>query len=111
MRWRWSLAVYSLVLSGSLAKATGMIDSPRAPANAKKVEATKFATDIVPFLSQYCTSCHSGSKPKAKLALDKYKGEADVLKDRPTWQKIAQRMRAGEMPPADNAQPTSAQIQ
>ena len=69
-----------------------------------------FEKDITPFLNDYCIRCHGGSKPKGKLALDSYKDESAVLKARGTWEAVAQRIRAREMPPPGKPQPPSEQI-
>jgi Protein of unknown function (DUF1592)/Protein of unknown function (DUF1588)/Protein of unknown function (DUF1585)/Protein of unknown function (DUF1595)/Protein of unknown function (DUF1587)/Phosphoribosyl transferase domain/Planctomycete cytochrome C len=67
-----------------------------------------FATHIAPFFAKYCTSCHGGDKPKAKLALDTYKDETavgDAMKDGRVWEAMIQSLRNQEMPPAKSNKP------
>ena len=64
-----------------------------------------YAKDVRPLLDAYCVSCHGGTKPKAGLALDKFKDEAAILKNPHFWEKIAHNMRSGEMPPAGRKKP------
>ncbi len=65
-----------------------------------------FKTDGVAFLKQHCVKCHAGEKPKADLALDRFADEAAILKDRKTWQRVLDVLKAGEMPPPSRPQPT-----
>ena len=65
-----------------------------------------YATEIQPLLTNYCYSCHGNGKHKGDLALDKYHHEGDILKDRKTWEKVLQNLKAGVMPPEDKKQPT-----
>jgi hypothetical protein len=69
-----------------------------------------FTKLIAPLLTQYCTQCHGGAKPKGKLALDIYREDAAALKDAAVWEKVARRLRDHEMPPADRPQPSAAEI-
>src|SRR5207237_9543783 len=50
-------------------------------------------------------------KPKSDFALDIYKDDAADLKDLNVWDKVAQRLRAGEMPPQRRPQPTKEEVQ
>src|SRR5437660_1416511 len=87
----------------------GFADARTAPpaGEAKKPasEAPAFAEQVVPFLTKHCISCHGGAKPKAGLALDKYKDEAAVLKDRQVWDKVLENVRSGDMPPPTRKRP------
>jgi hypothetical protein len=66
-----------------------------------------FKTEGVAFLKKHCLACHSGAKPKADLALDKFADDAALLKDRKTWNRVLDVLKAGEMPPAAKPQPTT----
>ena len=79
---------------------------PQSVAAQPKTEAA-FKADGVAFLKKHCLSCHSGDKPKADLALDKYADDAALLKDRKTWTRVLDTLKAGEMPPAAKPQPTA----
>ena len=61
-----------------------------------------YKTGIAPLLSKYCTSCHGGDSPKNDLSLE-FADDRDVqqrlLKDRKVFERVAERIRFGEMPP------------
>lgn len=81
------------------------------PVSAKTGENATFPKIIQPFLSKYCVFCHSGEKPKAGLALDKYKNEPSVLNDLKVWKEVARRVQDREMPPAERkVQPAPEEI-
>src|SRR5436190_15308611 len=71
----------------------------------KKEIVDSFAKDLRPIFAKYCVSCHSGSKPKAHLALDAFKDEESFSKDPEVLDKIQEKIRAREMPPQNNTQP------
>ena len=75
---------------------------------AAKPDAT-FKAEGVGFLKKHCLSCHSGEKPKADLALDKYQDDESLLKDRKTWLRVLDVLKAGEMPPPAKPQPTTGE--
>src|SRR5436190_2963269 len=71
-----------------------------------------FKTAIAPLLDKYCTSCHSGDSPKNDLSLelgDERGVEQKLLKDRKVFERVAERVRLGEMPPGRRAKPTDAE--
>ena len=69
-----------------------------------------FKTEGAAFLKKHCLNCHTGEKAKADLALDKYPDDAALLKDRKTWQRVLDVLKAGEMPPASKPQPTVTEL-
>src|SRR5439155_6786167 len=75
----------------------------------KKEIADSFAQDLRPIFAKYCVSCHSGSKPKAHLALDAFKDEEAISKDPEELDKIQEKIRAREMPPQNKPQPNEAE--
>jgi len=77
----------------TLGLAAGRTAPPAGEANKQGAEKPAFTQQVMPFLAKHCTSCHGGAKPKAGLALDQYKEEAAVLKDRKVWDKVLQNVR------------------
>src|SRR5438105_123016 len=73
------------------------------------VEKPAFDKDITPLLGRYCTQCHSRERARGGLVLEGYHDEASALKDLEVWDKVAQRVRDREMPPARRPQPTAAE--
>jgi hypothetical protein len=82
-------------------------DEPAKPAPLKPPDKAAFDKDIAPLVAKYCTTCHGGEKPKAGLNLEAFKDEAGVMKDRKTWEKVAENLRVKDMPPARKPQPTT----
>ncbi len=60
-----------------------------------------FQEQIRPLLKQTCIECHSGPEPDGGLTLEHLDNVKSLMKERRIWQKIVQRVRIGEMPPAD----------
>jgi hypothetical protein len=107
MRRGWSLLLPLLVLATvHQAAPPWRAADPKPAAAADSDRKPDFAKQIAPLLSKYCTECHSGDKPKGKLALDKYKDEQSALKNGKLWDKVAQRLTACTMPPKTKPQPS-----
>ncbi|MEI8021821.1 MAG: DUF1587 domain-containing protein, partial [Schlesneria sp.] len=66
-----------------------------------------FSSNVTPLTSKYCIGCHGAEKPEAGLSLTKYVDEKAMLKDRRIWERAFEMIKAGEMPPHDNPQPTA----
>ena len=62
-------------------------------------------TALAPFVTAHCVDCHSGSEAEAGLALDKLIASPSVPHHRLQWQRVMERITAGEMPPEDFGQP------
>ncbi|MGY8770111.1 MAG: DUF1592 domain-containing protein, partial [Pirellulales bacterium] len=57
------------------------------------------------FFKQHCIKCHGSTKQKGDLRLDTLKWNPDDSNNLETWQAIADRIEAGEMPPEDEPRP------
>ena len=68
-----------------------------------------FSRDVLPLVQKYCVSCHSGSAAQAGINLAPYKDTASVLKNGDLWDRVAQNVASGHMPPAGLPAPTKAQ--
>src|SRR5262249_22316190 len=82
-----------------------------APAFAQDSAADSFPARLRPVLQRHCFACHSNATPKAKgdFRIDRLAPEfpeAAAVEARPS---IAQRVRAGEMPPEDKDRLTEAE--
>jgi hypothetical protein len=73
---------------------------------------TNFSAVVAPLLDKYCTDCHGGDNPKNNLSLE-FAGEQEVKKrlgeDSKVFEHVAERIRAGEMPPRKKIQPSDAE--
>jgi mono/diheme cytochrome c family protein len=80
---------------------------------ADEAEKPSFVADVAPFLTRHCTGCHGGKKPKGRLALDVKLASTDdagVAADKALWEKVADALRTGDMPPPDKPRPGNAEL-
>jgi len=73
-------------------------------------ETPGFEQTVQPFLAENCYTCHNADLASGGLNLERYKNSSTVLEDREQWQRIARRIRNGEMPPKGRLRPSPAQI-
>lgn len=93
---------------GVMVVAVSWLLSDRLPAFEDPL-AEQFQSQLKPLLERYCSSCHSGSDPEAKLDTTIFTDPAKVALTWDMWQNMVARCQAGEMPPADaGEQPTPA---
>ncbi len=105
MRVRREFFLLSVLVAGVC-----LFRSPELPVVAAQPKAEPaFKAEGVAFLKKHCLACHSGEKAKADLALDKYADDAALLKDRKTWLRVLDALKAGEMPPPQKPRPTVAE--
>jgi hypothetical protein len=69
-----------------------------------------FARDVAPLMARYCNKCHSGSKPKGGIVLDAFTDDTSVLKKRSVWERVADSLRTGDMPPPGKARPDAGEL-
>jgi hypothetical protein len=69
-----------------------------------------FARTVQPFLANHCLKCHGESKAKAGLRLDRIRAGLAEGEDVELWQKIADQLRTGEMPPAKEPRPAPPSV-
>jgi Protein of unknown function (DUF1592)/Protein of unknown function (DUF1588)/Protein of unknown function (DUF1587)/Protein of unknown function (DUF1585)/Protein of unknown function (DUF1595)/Planctomycete cytochrome C len=69
-----------------------------------------YAKDIAPLLTKYCTTCHGGQNPKGDFSLE-FKTDREVdaklAKDRQFFERMAEKVNAGEMPPGSRPKPNA----
>lgn len=59
------------------------------------------------FFGQFCRDCHTGDEAEADLRLDALTAPLDIAQQHASWIRVAEVVRAGEMPPGDEPQPTA----
>ena len=77
-----------------------------APAAAPDLGA-EYAERIKPILQKHCLSCHSTSKKKGDLDLERFSSLDAVRKDLKPWPLVVENLENGEMPPKKSPQPTA----
>lgn len=74
--------------------------------------AGSYETEIRPFLTKYCVSCHGPNKQKADLRLDKLDPDLVNGSDADMWQEVLDLINVSEMPPKEaKAQPKRSERQ
>src|SRR5689334_22994883 len=67
--------------------------------------ARRFSQTVRPFLTLYCTGCHSGPTPEASFDLERYTTMESVVQDFGHWALVLGKLMAKEMPPQGVKQP------
>ena len=62
----------------------------------------EFDTQVRPFLTKYCVSCHGPDKQKADLRLDKLDPDMVNGSDTDMWQEVLDLINVSEMPPIES---------
>ncbi|HKX29453.1 MAG TPA: DUF1587 domain-containing protein, partial [Blastocatellia bacterium] len=70
-----------------------------------------FDRTIQPFLSKHCYTCHNPEAKSGGLDLESYRTAAAALQNRQVWERIAQRLQAGEMPPPGMPRPERTELE
>ncbi len=68
-------------------------------------QADEFNTIVRPVLTGTCANCHNAELPSGGMSVDGLSSAESLVDQRPVWEKILERLRAGEMPPEDAARP------
>lgn len=76
---------------------------------AKPKASPSFETSVRPLLVKHCLPCHSGENPRAGLSLEKFRTAASVTQASNLWEKVADNVASGHMPPPPLDGPTKAQ--
>jgi cytochrome c551/c552 len=58
-----------------------------------------FDRDVKPIVSKTCVACHNAGLQSGGVNLMEFTSAATVASNRPAWEKVLQKVRAGEMPP------------
>ncbi len=70
--------------------------------------ARQFNQTVRPFLTTYCTGCHSGPEPAASFDVQRYATLESVVADFGHWSLMARKLETNEMPPTGAKQPPEA---
>lgn len=63
--------------------------------------APNYAATLKPFLETHCATCHLNGESEAGIDLSKFEDGTSLLKDRMMWERVAEVITAGTMPPED----------
>jgi len=68
----------------------------------------EYAGNIYPFFEQYCTSCHGVRKSEGGIDLRAATEVSAIGQHEDVWRRVLAMIETGQMPPADEDQPTPA---
>ncbi len=68
-----------------------------------------FASQVGPLVARYCHECHAGDAIEGDVDLASFGTAADMRKRIKVWQRVAEVVNDGQMPPPDAEQPTEAE--
>ena len=68
--------------------------------------AGRFTREIRPLLNEHCLKCHATDVQEGTLDLEQFATLDDVRRQTSTWQKVAEMLDNGEMPPKKAPQPS-----
>jgi hypothetical protein len=69
-----------------------------------------FQADVQPILSETCRACHNDKLASGGLDLSPFLEPSSLTRDRDGWERIAAKLRLGEMPPSTVARPSPEKI-
>src|SRR5690348_1166753 len=72
--------------------------------------APSFDTVVAPVLQQNCSMCHNEKLFSGGLNLAVYLGQGSVAASRDAWERIAEKLRTGEMPPKGIPRPPAEKV-
>ncbi|MEZ6071145.1 MAG: DUF1592 domain-containing protein [Pirellulales bacterium] len=90
-----------------LAAAPDEVAQPAAPPSPFDELGHEYETAVTAIVRQYCLDCHSTDAHEGELDLERFPTLQEVRHDPPAWQKVAEILDSGEMPPDDSPQPTA----
>ncbi len=78
-------------------------------AKPEEIDPLSFDRRIQPLMRNLCFRCHNADKKKGNVNLEKDTDLRLILQERKTWTTALEAVRAGEMPPKKEKQPTDEQ--
>ncbi len=86
------------------------IAPPRQQAQ-RVVSDNTFEKTVQPFLAANCYACHNSRLQSGGLNLEAYKSAGSILQEPDKWERIAQKLRTGEMPPKGFPRPEKVEVE
>ena len=74
-----------------------------------QLPADHFTKQVRPFLQSHCVGCHSGESAEAGIQFEKFTDTASIQTKYELWEKTLRMIRDGQMPPADEEQPSATE--
>ncbi len=71
---------------------------------------TDFDAHLRPLLTEYCVTCHNDRLRTADLTFEPFLSSEDAVENHTVWERVADRLRRGDMPPAGRPTPARESI-
>jgi len=105
MRGRGKTLIRSLVIFTLICAAVALRGSQAQRAQGR----SDFEKSVLPFLVENCYACHNARRKSGELNLEQFKTAASMIQQRETWERVLQKLQAGEMPPKGAPRPDPAE--
>src|SRR5215813_1174799 len=105
MRGRGKTLIRSLVIFTLICAAVALRGSQAQRAQGR----SDFEKSVLPFLVENCYACHNARRKSGELNLEQFKSAASMIQQRETWERVLQKLQAGEMPPKGAPRPDPAE--
>src|SRR5215470_11154752 len=105
MRGREKTLIRSLVILTLVCAAVALRGSQAQRAQGR----SDFEKSVLPFLVENCYACHNARRKSGELNLEQFKTAASMIQQRETWERVLQKLQAGEMPPKGAPRPDPAE--
>ncbi len=99
----------SLAIAGAFVAVASVSPTAWQKKKTAKPQATiapSFAKNVKPFIEKYCTTCHAGPNPPAKILLSGLISSDQILKDQTLWDRVVRNVSSSHMPPLGMPQPS-----
>jgi len=97
-----------LLLGAAAVAASARADGPADDASANVVPlGVRFSSEVRPLVARQCGACHADDPAEGGVDLAAYRSLDDLRRNVAVWQRVADVVAGGEMPPADAPQPTA----
>ena len=80
-------------------------------AAAEPVEAAPASKEVLAFFDNHCLRCHSAKEAKAGFRVDQLPADFNAPKAADHWKEVLDKINLGEMPPAEEKQPTATEFE
>lgn len=67
---------------------------------------SQYDSNILPLIKEFCVECHSTRKAKGELDLERFFSFEAALQEPAVWEKVAEQLSLGAMPPEEDPQPS-----
>jgi len=108
-RLRIAVAACGLLWTGALVSLPARAQAPE-KSEPYRPEAAGFESTVKPLLAETCAVCHNDQLASGGLNVGAFSSADSITAHREGWEKILQKLRSGEMPPAGVPRPAPEQI-